>query len=121
MNAHFFRIIRLLALALGLSASLCAQEPAPPAPPVVVTAFAWDVFDTEKDLTVNYRHKGKKQTVEIAWRDRSVPQACDGPGAQVFTQKVIRDGKSSEVPVSKAEIPDAVTLAMLVFGRNPSG
>lgn len=118
MNAFFSCIVRLLLLVVGFSAVLRAQEPAAPASPVVFTACAWDVFDTEKDLTVNYQQKGKKQALEIAWRDRSVVRPCDGPGLLVFTQTVVRDGKSTEVPVATAEIPAGVTRALLVFGRN---
>lgn len=120
MNAHLFRIIRLLLAVMGFSAAMRAQGPTAPASAVVFTAFAWDIFDTEKDLTVNYQHRGKKQTVEIAWRDRSVSQACDGPGSLVFTQTVVREGKSTEVPVAAAEIPAGVSRAMLVFARNPA-
>lgn len=118
MNALSFCIVRLLLVVAGFSAALRAQGPAAPASPVVFTAFAWDVFDTEKDLVVNYRQKGKKQTMEIAWRDRSVAQACDGPGSLVFTQTIVRDGKSTELPVATAEIPEGMTRALLVFGRN---
>lgn len=118
MNALSSLIVRLLLVVAGFSAALRAQEPAAPAPPVVFTAFAWDVFDTEKDLAVNFQRKGKKQTMEIAWRDRSVAQACDGPGSLVFTQTVMRDGKSTEVPVATAEIPEGMTRVLLVFGRN---
>lgn len=120
MNVLPSCIVRLLLVVVGLSAALRAQEPAVPAPPVVFTAFAWDVFDTQRDLAVNYRQKGKKQTLEIVWRDRSAAQACDGPGPLVFTQTVVRDGKSTEVPVASADIPAGVTRALLMFGRNPS-
>ncbi|MET0262080.1 MAG: hypothetical protein ABW223_04230 [Rariglobus sp.] len=118
MNMDFSRVVRLLGVVLGFSATLCAEEPASPAASVTFTAFAWDVFDTEKDLAVNYQQKGKTQTLEIAWRDRSVAAACDGPGTLVFTQTVVRDGKSTEMPVATAEIPVGVKRVLLVFGRN---
>lgn len=120
MSMFFPRIFRLLLVIVGFSAALRAQEPAAPASPVVFTAFAWDVFDTQKDLALNYRLSGKLQTLEVAWRDRSVARACDGPGPLVFTQTIVRDGKSTEVPVAAAEIPAGVTRALLVFGRNPA-
>lgn len=120
MNATSSRLVRLLLVIVGFSAPLRAREPAPPASPVVFTAFAWDVFDTEKDLTVNYRQSGKKQAVEVTWRDRSAAGTCDGPGPLVFTQTIVRDGKSIEAPVASADIPAGVTRALLMFGRNPS-
>lgn len=118
MNALPPRIVPLFLVVVAFLVSLRAQEPAAPASPVVFTALAWDVFDTEKDLTVNYRQKGKKQTLEIAWRDRSVSRPYDGPGSLVFTQTVVTDGRSTEVPVATAEIPEGMTRALLVFGRN---
>ena len=118
MNAFASRILRLLLVFPGALAALRAQEPAAPPAPIVFSAFAWDVFNAEKDPTLNFRRRGKLQSVELAWRDRSTPQACDGPGPLVFTHTEVRDGKSTEVPAASAEIPAGMTRALLVFGRN---
>lgn len=98
-----------------------AQEPAPaaPGPPVVFTALAWDVFDPDEELTLNYTHKGKPRAVLIPWRDRSQPLPADGSGELVFTRTVQREGRSVEMPVATALIPEGVTRALLVFGKNP--
>lgn len=125
MNNFTARVFRLMATGLGIAAGLWAQEAPPPDPaapavpaPVVFTVMAWDNIDPDRDLTLNYPSKGKLQTAEILWRDRSPALACDGPGPLVFSQTVTRDGKRVEVPVVTAVIPEGVTRALIVFGRN---
>jgi hypothetical protein len=121
MNTFSFGLVRLLVVVAGFCAVLRAEEPTAPSPPVVFTAFAWDVFDTETELAVNYQHKGKLQSLKIAWRDRSPARVCDGSGPLVFTQTVMREGRSTEMPVATAEIPPGVRRALLVFARNTPG
>lgn len=122
MKPLTFRILQLAVIAAGLSGMLLrAQEPAVPKPaPVLFTVMAWDYIDPNKDLTLNYSSKGKLQATEILWRDRSPALPCDGPGPLVFSQTVTRDGKKIEVPVVTAIIPEGVTRALIVFGRNAS-
>ncbi|HEY9250471.1 MAG TPA: hypothetical protein VIO38_15135 [Rariglobus sp.] len=84
------------------------------------TAFAWDVLNPDGDLVLNFKVKGKPQSVGIAWRDRSLPLVCEGPGPLVFTRTGERDGKPVEIPVASADIPEEMTRALLVFGLNPS-
>ena len=96
-------------------------DPVPPKQPVVFTVMAWDTLTTaDADLVLNYTLKGKPQPVAISWRNQSQPFPCDGPGPLVFTRTVERDGKKTEVPVVTADIPEGVTRAFLIFGRNPS-
>jgi len=111
-----------LALLVGVTSLLRATEPpVPPKPPVVFTVMAWDTLTTaDADLVLNYTLKGKPQPVAISWRSQSQPFPCDGTGPLVFTRTVERDGKKTEVPVVTAEIPEGVTRAFLIFGRNPS-
>jgi hypothetical protein len=109
-------------LAIGFPAFGCgwlhAAEPGV-REPVKFTALAWDVFDPDNDLTLNYTLNGKPVPLTISWRDRSPPMVCDGPGTLVFSRTVQRDGKPVEVPVATAIIPEGMTRVLLVFGRNP--
>ena len=83
--------------------------------------MAWDTLTTsDADLVLNYTLKGKLQPVAISWRSQSQPFPCDGTGPLVFTRTVERDGKKTEVPVVTADIPEGVTRAFLIFGRNHS-
>lgn len=108
--------ILVLGLALLAGGSLDA---AGPTVPVKFTALAWDVFDPDNDLTLNYALNGKPVPLTISWRDRSPAMVCDGAGPLVFSRTVQRDGKSVEVPVATAIIPEGVTRVLLVFGLNP--
>lgn len=110
-----------LVLLLCVGTTVRAEEAvAAPKPAPVFTALAWDVFDSSEELILNYTHKKKLRSVQILWRDRSLPMPVDGPGALVFSRTVERDGKKIEVPVATAEIPEGMTRALLVFGSNPS-
>ena len=106
----------LLLIMCFFAVVLRADDPAP-GPPVVFTALAWDVFDPDEDLVLNYTHKGKPRAVQIPWRDRSQPLPIDGVGELVFTRTVRREGKPVEVPVATAIIPAGMTRALLVFGK----
>jgi hypothetical protein len=97
-----------------------AVEPAAPKPVVKITAFAWDVLTPDGDLILNIKVKGKLAPVQIAWRDRSRPLVYDEAGPLVFTRTEQRDGKTVEVPVARADIPEGVSRVLLVFGRNPA-
>lgn len=112
----------LLVLLVGVASLMRAAEPpVPPKPPVVFTVMAWDTLTTaDADLVLNYTLQGKRQPVAISWRSQSQPFPCDGAGPLVFTRTVERDGKKTEVPVVTAEIPEGVSRAFLIFGRNPS-
>jgi len=103
---------------LGGGAGYAAGEPAKPV--VRFTVMAWDAFDPQRDLVLNYKTKGELRTTEIAWRDRSLPLVSDGAGTVVFSRTVERDGKKTEMPVASATIPEGMTRALLVFGRKPS-
>jgi hypothetical protein len=108
-------------LATSLVTRAAEPAPAPPKPPVVFTVMAWDTLTAEDtDLVLNYTLKGKSQPVAISWRSQSQPFPCDGAGTLVFTRTVERNGKKTEVPVVTADIPEGVTRAFLIFGRNPS-
>ncbi|TSJ79278.1 hypothetical protein FPL22_08295 [Rariglobus hedericola] len=97
-----------------------AQEPVPvaPKPEIRFTALAWDVFDPDEELVLNYTHKKKLKPVQIPWRDRSQALPLEGAGELVFTRTVQREGKPVEVPVATAIIPEGMTRALLVFGKN---
>lgn len=115
------RHLVLVTCLLAASALVAHAEPVPPKPPVVFTVMAWDTLTTaDTDLVLNYALKGKPQPVAISWRSQSQPFPCDGAGPLVFTRTVERDGKKTEVPVVTADIPEGVTRAFLIFGRNPS-
>jgi hypothetical protein len=92
----------------------------PPPAPVTFTVMAWDVFDPDQDLELNYTRQGKPSTLRAVWRDRSPALECDGPGPLVFSRTVVRDGQKTEEPVATAIIPEGVTRALLIFGRAPS-
>jgi len=117
--SRFYLLVYALFMAVAVPA-LKAQEPVPsvPKPAVTFTALAWDVFDPDDELTLNYTHKKKLKAVQIPWRDRSQALPVDGPGELVFTRTVQREGKSVEVPVATATIPEGMTRALLVFGKN---
>jgi hypothetical protein len=85
---------------------------------VTFTVMAWDVFDPDHDLELNYFSQGKSRTLQAVWRDRSQPLECDGAGPLVFSRTVERDGEKIEVPVTTAIIPAGATRVLLVFGRN---
>lgn len=118
MTPSTFRIYLLVLLAF-IGAALRAQDPVvPPKPAPVFTALAWDVFDPSGELVLNYTHKKTPRTVQILWRDRSQPMPFDGAGELVFTRTVQREGKPVEEPVATAVIPEGVTRALLIFGKN---
>lgn len=111
---------RLLFLALFVcaAAALRAADPTTERP-VLFTTLAWEILDPSEELTLNYTHKDRPQSVSILWRERSRPMPIDGPGELTFTRTVTRDGQAVEVPVATARIPEGVSRALLVFGPNP--
>lgn len=111
----------LAALLIGAVSVSRGQEPAAPKPPVVFTVMAWDLLAEDGDIVLNYSLKGKPQPVTISWRNESQPLVCAGAGPLTFTRTVTRNGKKTEEPVVTAEIPEGVTRALLVFGRNAPG
>ncbi len=116
-----FTVLGILAMGIALFAGSVVQAADQPASASVkFTVMAWDVFDPEKDLELNYTSGGKLRTLQAVWRDRSQVMECDGAGPLVFTRTVEREGKMVEVPVATAPIPQGVTRVLLVFGRNAS-
>lgn len=116
-------IVRLLIVGIVLAAASIAASaqttPSPAPSPVTFTVMAWDMFDPDNDLELNYPSGGKLRTMRAAWRDRSPAMECDGPGPLVFSRTIERDGQKTEQPVATAIIPEGVTRALLVFGRAP--
>lgn len=114
--------LRVLVLIVCLAAALSGRgqdASAPSSQSVKFTVMAWDIFDEERNLELNYTSRGKPRTLQAVWRDRSSVLECDGAGPLVFTQTVEIEGTKTEVPVATAEIPQGITRALLVFGRNP--
>lgn len=119
MNNHIVRFFLIGVVLLAGAARGFAQNPPVPVT-VKFTIMAWDVFDPVNDLELNYTGGGKARTIQVAWRDRSSVAECDGAGPLVFTRTVEREGKKIQVPVGTAQIPQGMTRALLVLGRNPS-
>ena len=59
MKPSRFNLLVYTFFVVGAVFGLRAQEPAPvaPKPAIVFTALAWDVFDPDEELTLNYMHK----------------------------------------------------------------
>lgn len=111
----------LLVTAAVLANAQNASPATPSAPaPVTFTVMAWDVFHPDHDLELNYTSRGKLRPMRVTWRDRSPAMECDGPGPLVFSRTVERDGQKTETPVATAIIPEGITRALLVFGRDPA-
>lgn len=108
-------------LLIALLPVLCAaQNTAVPTPPVLITTMAWEILDPSEELTLNYTHRNRPQSVSVLWRERSRPAPIDGAGELVFTRTTERNGQAIEIPVATARIPEGMSRVLLVFGRNPN-